>query len=99
MKETVSFNLGQTVATPGALEALGRNGSTGLEYLQRHASGDWGDLCAEDKTANEAALKTGARIMSAYHLADGTKIWIITDATIDEEGNRLATTILLPDEY
>ena len=26
-----SFSLGALVATPGALEALGRNGSTGLE--------------------------------------------------------------------
>lgn len=99
MKENVTFSLGQVVATPGALEALARNGSNGLEYLQRHTSGDWGDLCAEDKKANDDALKTGARILSAYVLADNTKIWIITDATIDEEGNRLATTLLLPDEY
>jgi len=99
MKENVTFSLGQTVATPGALEALARNETNGLEYLQRHASGDWGDLCAEDRKANDDALKTGARILSAYCLADDTKIWIITDATIDEQGNRLATTLLLPDEY
>lgn len=69
-----SFSLGQLVATPGALEALARNGSTGLEYLQKHASGHWGDLGDEDKSANEAALRTGARIMSAYRLGDGTRI-------------------------
>ena len=99
MSKIPSFNLGPLVATPGALEALGRNGSTGLEYLQRHARGEWGDLCDEDKRANDDALRTGARIMSAYHLADDTKIWIITDAEIDEEHNRQATTILLPDDY
>jgi len=94
-----TFHLGPLVATRGALEALGRNGSTGLELLARHARGDWGDLCDEDKRANDAAIRTGARILSAYHLADGTKIWIITDAEIDDNHNRQATTILLPDEY
>jgi len=94
-----SFSLGPIVATPGALEALGRNQSNGLEYLARHARGDWGDLGDEDKQSNDAALQSGARIMSAYHLADGTKLWIITDAEIDEKHNRQATTLLLPDEY
>lgn len=99
MGYTPSFSLGPTVATPGALEALDRNGSNGLEYLARHAAGDWGDLCEDDKKSNDDAVRTGARIMSAYRLADGTKIWIITDAEIDDEHNRQATTILLPDEY
>ncbi|HPO15404.1 MAG TPA: hypothetical protein PLI09_18315 [Candidatus Hydrogenedentes bacterium] len=99
MSERTQFSLGQLVATPGALDALARNGSTGLEYLQKHASGHWGDLGDEDKSANDAALRTGARIMSAYRLGDGTRIWIITDAEIDEQHNRQATTILLPDEY
>jgi len=99
MNHTPRFDLGPIVATPGALEALGRNGSTGLEYLQRHASGDWGDLCGEDKEANQKALKTGARLLSAYLLPDGQKLWIITDAEIDDEHHRQATTFLLPDEY
>ena len=99
MSYTPSFSLGPLVATPGALEALGRNGSTGLKFLARHAAGDWGDLCEEDKKSNDAALQTGARLLSAYHLPDGTKIWIITDAEIDDNHNRQATTILLPDEY
>ena len=95
----VCFDWGPIVSTPGALEALRRNGSTGLEYLQKHASGDWGDLCDEDKQSNDEALHTGARIMSAYLLPDGTKLWLITDAEIDEAHHRQATTFLLPDEY
>ena len=67
--------------------------------MQKHARGERGDLCDEDKRANEAALRTGARLLSAYRLADGAKIWIITDAEIDDKHNRQATTILLPDEY
>jgi len=97
-KQEVRFTLGQIVATPGALEALQRNNVTGVEYLRRHASGDWGIVCEGDKQANEAALKTGARLMSAYFLPDETKLWIITEAA-DDEGNRSATTLLLPDEY
>ena len=95
----VSFHLGPIVATPGALEALQRNQMTGLELLTRHCRGDWGDLDDEDKAANNAAIQTGARLLSAYHLPDGTKVWIITDAEIDDQHHRQASTFLLPDEY
>ena len=94
----VQFDLGQTVATPGALEALRRNRTTGLDYVQRHASGDWGVVCEEDRQANDKALKTGARLLSAYFLPDESKLWLITDAA-DEQGRRQATTLLLPEEY
>ncbi len=97
-EQGVRFSLGHTVATPGAFEALRRNNTAGLEYLRRHASGDWGIVCEEDKEANNQALKSGARLLSAYFLPDETKLWIITDAE-DEMGNRQATTFLLPEEY
>jgi len=94
-----TFDLGPIVATPGALDALQRNSMNCLELLARHARGDWGDLDEEDKRANDAAIQTGARLLSAYHLPDGTKIWLITDAEIDAQRHRQATTFLLPDEY
>ena len=72
--------LGQVVATPGALHALARAGENGLLYLARHASGDWGIVSPEDARANELARETGERILSAYRLRDGTKLWIITEA-------------------
>jgi hypothetical protein len=97
-KQKTRFDIGQTVATPGALEALHRNDSTGLEYLRRHASGDWGIVCEDDKQANDDALRSGARLLSAYFLPDETKLWIITDAA-DDKGRRQATTFLLPEEY
>lgn len=95
----IHFDLGQVVATPGALDALARNECVPLEYLRRHASGDWGAVCAEDKAANDEAVKTGARLLSVYQLPDGTTIWVITDAVIDEQGTRPATTFLCPCEY
>ena len=90
---TARFPLGRTVATPGAIEALVRAGETPLPYLARHVAGDWGDLDQDDKAENESALKDGLRILSAYRLADNTRIWVITEA------DRSVTTILLPDEY
>ncbi len=66
--------------------------------LDRHASGDWGIVDDEDKQANEDALKYGTRIVSAYYLPDETKIWLITEAA-DAKGHRIATTLLLPEEY
>lgn len=97
-KEQVRFNLGQIVATPGALDALERNKTNGFAFIQRHSTGDWGEVCAEDKEANCLAVESGARLLSAYSLADGTKLWIITDAE-DDKGKRQATTLLLPEEY
>jgi hypothetical protein len=95
----VRFDLGPIVSTPGALEALAACGANALHYLRRHAAGDWGDLDESDKAANAAAITSGARIMSAYTLPDGTKLWVITDAEIDDNHHRQATTFLLPDEY
>ena len=90
---TALFNLGQTVATPGALEALEAAGDNPADYLSRHIRGDWGDVCEEDAQENDFSLKNDLRIFSAYHLSDNTKIWVIT------EWDRSATTILLPSEY
>lgn len=64
-----------------------------VDGLARHAAGDWGDLCGEDRAANDRAVAVGARILSAYHTPEGVKLWIITEA------DRSATTILLPEEY
>lgn len=97
----VSFSLGRIVATPGALASLERNRKAPIEYLQRHAKGDWGEaLGEEDAQANVDALKHGTRLLSAYLLPDETRLWIITDGVINPDtGERYATTLLLPEEY
>jgi hypothetical protein len=92
------FSLGQIVATPGALEALQKAGQSATEFLQLHIRGDWGQLCDEDRQANDQALIDGSRILSAYRTSKGEKLWVITEAA-DDSGNRAATTILLPSEY
>ncbi len=96
---TRTFSLGSVVATPSALAALEKSEQTPLEFIKRHSRGDWGDeLCEEDRRLNDEALVAGSRLLSAYKLKTGVKIWVITEAA-DEDGNRVATTILLPDEY
>jgi len=92
------FNCGAILATPGASETFKRNGQTPLEFLQRHLSGDWGELCDDDRLLNDQALIDGSRLLSAYKLGDGTKVWCITEA-VGENGHREATTFLLPEEY
>ncbi len=84
--------LGRVVATPGALKLLSEAGEDPFDYLARHASGDWGELCAFDRRQNEIALREGLRIFSSYETSAG-RCWIITEA------DRSVTTILLPEEY
>jgi hypothetical protein len=87
------FALGQVVATPGALEALREANQTPFEFLQRHSAGDWGKVSAEDKQENNLSVEQGFRILSAYTLRTGVKLWLLTEA------DRSYTTLLLPEEY
>jgi hypothetical protein len=61
------------------------------EHRDGH-SGDWGDLCAEDRKANDRDLREGGRLFSAYDTPAG-RLWIVTEA------DRSSTCILLPYEY
>jgi hypothetical protein len=96
--ETKKFSLGRIVATPGALHALHEAGQSAEEFLCRHVTGDWGELCDEDKSLNHAALVDGSRILSAYQTRMGAKLWVITEA-VNEVGLRYSTCVLLPAEY
>lgn len=91
------FPLGQCCMTPGISALVEQHGLPVFAYLARHQQGDWGDLDADDRRANEHALKDGTRIFSAYHFepTPGTriKLWVITEA------DRSITTVLLPEEY
>ena len=87
------FPPGQIVATPGALDAFTAAGEEPLTYLARHLAGDWGEVCEEDAKENEFSVENGFRILSAYTLSTGVKIWILSEA------DRSATTVLLPSEY
>lgn len=87
------FSLGQLLITPGALQVLSAAAQSPWALLRRHQYGDWGDLDVMDKRENNFSVKKGFRILSAYILSTGVKVWIIT------EKDRSATTILCPEEY
>src|SRR5687768_17083798 len=93
-RRMAKLNLGRLLATPGVQRAAEESNDDLLQYVRRHASGDWGIVDREDWRSNDRALQDGTRLLSAYLLKDGhTKIWIVTEA------DRSATTVLLPDEY
>lgn len=61
--------------------------------LRRHRRQDWGDIAPADRTANEQAVRAGARVLSAYRDRHGTRFWILTEADAS------VTSVLLPEEY
>jgi hypothetical protein len=87
------FDLGQLVATPGALTVLEKTGQNPMEFLSRHVTGDWGEIPEEDKKENQFSLEKGFRLLSSYRTTAGDRVWVITEA------DRSHTTLLLPDEY
>ena len=90
------FKSGQLVMTRGVNDLVADNGRFAAHVylsLKRHLAGDWGNVCDEDRNANEQALKVGDRLFSVYKKEGVPTIWIIT------EFDRSVTTILLPDEY
>ncbi len=86
------FEIGLTYATAAVIRWAEENGIDLGHFLLRHHCGDWGDLCDEDKKANEDALKHGSRIFSSYIVND-LKIYCVTEA------DRALTTLLFSQEY
>lgn len=85
------FPLGQLVATPNALAQLTEEDI--LSALIRHQSGDWGEVCSDDRKENDLSLEKGFRLLSVYPASSGVKFWIVT------ESDRSVTTVLMPDDY
>ena len=87
------FQAGQLLMT-AAVSALVAKGTVDpWPYLTRHLHGDWGDIGPQDARANQAALRDGNQLFSAYQVAPELRIWIITD------WDRSRTTLMLPDDY
>jgi len=92
------FDLGlHVLSTSAALNVMEEAGLTPASLIDRHITGDFGDLCEEDRQLNHEAIKDGSRILSAYLVGD-VKLYCITEAK-DDNGKRSATTILLAEEY
>lgn len=85
--------LGRVVATGGAIAALFASGDMPGRFLDRHASGDWGDVPEADRRLNDTGAMSGVQVLSSYETSAGDRLWIITEA------DRSVTTLLLPEEY
>ena len=57
------FSPGQVVMTAGVDELVRQGRLNPTPYLRRHLHGDWGDLCDDDWQLNDAALKSGDRVL------------------------------------
>ena len=71
------FPLGRLVATPGALVLLRSVGEDLLPtLLERHQSGDWGDVPPEYAREKGVSVRYSFRITSSYRVAV-EKLWVI----------------------
>lgn len=86
------FQLGQVVATPGAIAKMHELSVVPNLLLSRHATGDWGDVCEDDKKTNDYNCLRNGMVLSCYG-KEGDRIWVITDP------GHQTTTLLLPEEY
>jgi hypothetical protein len=74
------------------------------ENLLKYLGGDWGEIDSEDWPLNVATIKgetPNGRLMGAYSLGNGEKMWIITDGYGNQHQgfDHCHTTILSPDDY
>jgi hypothetical protein len=96
MSISIKFQTGKISFSQGVNEMVNSDTVFALfviRSLARHSTGDWGQLCAADKKANDAAALQGERILSSYEAEGLPKIWIITEA------DRAVTTAIFPNEY
>ena len=91
-EKTILFDAGFVVRTPGAYLALLEADISETWLIEKHQSGDFGQLCEEDRRSNQRAVEHGGRILSRYVIRHHI-VWVITEA------DRCTTTVLLPSEY
>ncbi|EJE4644404.1 type I restriction endonuclease subunit M [Vibrio parahaemolyticus] len=86
------FSLGEMFATISIVELCKHTDLDLGPFIDRHASGDWGDVDEEHSNEMDIALENNARVWSVYH-PHGRRILIVTDA------DRSRTVAMLPHEY
>ena len=83
------FPIGKTVLSENAQSKLDLPEL--YAALDRHARGDWGEVCPDCAKANDITLDRYFRVMSAYTSSKGVKFQLITEA------HRLVTLVLVSD--
>jgi len=90
------FPVGKLVVTLGIQQLIDQHAFPVMEYVDRHAQGDWGNVLVGDYAENELAVEMGDRVLSVYAVTyDEQRIefFVITEA------DRSVTTVLLKSEY
>lgn len=72
------FDAGFVVRTPGAMAALFAARVTESSLIQRHESGDFGDVDWETERSNWHALRAGGVLRSVYTLDGGARIHVVS---------------------
>jgi len=90
MYGSVNFELGNCHITDNAKKVVSYNEVLGM--LNRHANGDWGDICEDCVKENNKAVKEGRTILSVYFTDNGIEVWVTTNA------DRSWTLVLLPSD-
>jgi len=74
------FDAGFVTRTSGAMAALFAARTTESSLIQRHESGDFGDVDWETERANWHALWSGGVLRSLYTLEGGARIHVLSTA-------------------
>ena len=74
------FTLGHIVVTNRAAEILAAAGLSVESLLERHQSGDWGDVTDDQKQINDDCIDRNFSIVSTYTTPDGQTVTVFTMA-------------------
>lgn len=83
------FSHGRVILSDGVHHLVQQGRLNVLHYLERHLSGDWGDVPPERKRANEYGVNGRELLFSRYALTPTSRLYIIT------EGDRSVTSLWL----
>ena len=73
------FDLGRVVITPAATAALDASGNALADLLERHQTGDWGDVTQHESSVNERGLVEQFNLQSAYDIARLGRLVVVTN--------------------
>ena len=73
------IELGEVIVHGDAELAIQRARQTVQEFLDRFRAGDFGDIDAETRQFNDAALKDGGDVLAIYELCSGWPLFIVGD--------------------
>ena len=95
------FPLGHVLATPQALQLLAQFDVPAFTLVNRHVTGDWGDMDSQDRWKNNLALvHNSERIVSAYKFTRTEGAERITEKfVVCTETDRSWTCVLTREEY